>query len=272
MPHRGEVERDEALEAAALGLDAADDAGAAAERHDGDSGGRAGREDGGDGLGVGGREHGVGGALDPAAAQPDQVRVALAGGVADPVLGRGADRVLAAGRVDHRFAGAAPPAATATDSSGPGERLSAAELAHEHGLADGLSSPAAGLAPAVEGGVAPQLSRVGVAQPAPLRPAGHERALDPVERRLSVRPVARLIIRRAEPGEAAQAPPALDGDVGRPRLGVASRISSSALRRNPSNGVPSISCSQTIRSPGASRRCSGSRRAPAAPCSSRRPG
>jgi hypothetical protein len=93
--HPTEVEADDGVEPAAQRLDAADDARAAAERHDGDPGVGA------DGehrthLVVGRRrDDGVGGVARVAGAEPDEVGVAAAARAADARLAVGGDAVLA---------------------------------------------------------------------------------------------------------------------------------------------------------------------------------
>ena len=97
---RGQVEADQRRVGAAQGLDPADHAGAAAERHHGDVVRRAGVDQPTDGGRVGGDEDRVGSVLQPARAQPRQVDIAAADRVAQPVLLAVEDRV-GADRVDH---------------------------------------------------------------------------------------------------------------------------------------------------------------------------
>ena len=178
----GQIECDEAPEGSTLGLDATDDAGAAAERDHGYAGGRAGFEHGGDVLAVRRRQDRVGSRLDGAAAHPDQVRIALPGGVADPILVVDADGVLAAGGRDHGGGdrlGKRDPHRIERDA---GERLGLPELGAKHRLGGG-AEPLAGVgrAPAVVGGVAPeQLPGRGHLPDSPLALRSH-RQLDPVE-------------------------------------------------------------------------------------------
>ncbi len=130
-----QVERDDGSEAAALGVEAADDAGAAAERDDGDAVFGAHREDGGDLLLAAGQHDRVGRVLRLAAAAAQQVGGGLAAGAREAVGVGGADVGLADGRgeclealggepggVQDDLVGARPGSSDAGDAEGSGEQ------------------------------------------------------------------------------------------------------------------------------------------------------
>ena len=94
LTQRPEVEADQPCVNPAQGLDAADDAGAAAERHDGDPGAGADLEDASQRLRIGRHHDRVRRRFEPTAAHPHQVGVAASACVPQPVLPGIEDRLL----------------------------------------------------------------------------------------------------------------------------------------------------------------------------------
>ncbi len=240
---RVEVERDDgAVRAPRCGVDAADDAGAAAERHDRDAARGASLEHRGDLRGVGGRRRPRRARLDSvAAAQPDQVGIALAGRAADPVLVARSGRASPAGAPRRRpgsgLAGGQPHLLELDALA----RLGVAELARAASRARPRRARAA-----CSGSPQPHhfIGRV----TGPAHAAGSpQRALDArraPRRGGAGRPAHH---RRAEPREAAQALVACELHA-RSRSAPPARASSSSARLRAGcarTACPSSSCSQT---------------------------
>ena len=199
----------------------------------------------------------IGGVSRGTAPDPDQIGVALAGGVADPILEGDADRLLPPGRLDH--------------PSGQGCCLRELELVERQAsvglrLPDLLREhPGRGLAelravlgppPPPPDAVPPQLPGAHSASPGV---GADQRVLDPVERVLERAPRGAAHHRPPEPREPAQRPPPLERDASsrrRPRRAAArarrcAGTSRTACRRSAAP-TPVAGCRSSP--------CSGSRR------------
>ena len=150
-------------------------------------------------VGVGGQHDRVGRRLEAAAAQPRQVGVAAAGGVAQPVLVPSEDR-LRADRLDQRRAAAArPPAARSPPARAPAARARSSPIRSRS-----TASASASSSGAIAGSPHPHHfeSRRGALMSlmgARLASRSRQRPLDPVERLVEDRALAAAHHRRAEP-------------------------------------------------------------------------